>query len=150
MNRNSAIGPALLGWAGLPGLISSPSGIDAVMKTRSPQTQGEPSPTPGSSTFHLICSVADHFSGRPLAPETRCALGPLHCGQLLAAPRATSAAIAETEKEAHATASNKIGVIRLSPWVNCQRGHRSVRTKFLNTRPPALSESSIRIWWIRG
>src|SRR6266498_3752178 len=115
MSRNLAIGPVGLGWAGLPGLISSPSGIEAVIKTRSPQTQGEPSPTPGRSTFHLRCSVADHFSGRPLASETPCALGPLHWGQFFAAPRAASAAISETANEANPTASNKFRFIRLSP-----------------------------------
>src|SRR5438876_12357097 len=108
MNRNVAIGPVGLGWSGLPGLISSPSGIAAVMKTRSPQTQGEPSPTPGSSIFHLICSVADHFSGKPLASETPCALGPLHCGQFFAAPRVASAAIAATAQEANHTASSNV------------------------------------------
>src|SRR6266516_1024834 len=114
MNRNLAIGPVGLGWAGLPGLISSPSGIEAVIKTRSPQTQGEPSPTPGRSTFRFICSVADHFSGKPLASETPCALGPLHCGQFFAVPRAASAATAATAKEANHTASSNIRVTRLS------------------------------------
>src|SRR5262249_12486097 len=97
------------GWAGLSGLISSFWGIEAVMKTRPPQTEGEQSPTPGSSAFHLICSVGDHFSGKRLASETPCALGPLHCGQLFAVPGLASAACTKGAKQVNHDASTKPG-----------------------------------------
>src|SRR6185295_17523384 len=58
---------------------------------------------------------ADHFSGRPLASETPCALGPRHCGQFLEVPGAESAAIAEIANQANTSVSNKIRITRLSP-----------------------------------
>src|SRR5688500_19358896 len=69
-------------------------------KVWSPQMMGVPVPRPGILTFHLMFSVADHFSGGLAVGAPPVPRGPRHCPQLSSTAASTLKAesIVQTER----------------------------------------------------
>src|ERR1700722_20389024 len=67
-----------------PFLGASPPALltTLVTKIRSPQTIGDDHPEPGTSTFQITFSVADHLSGSAGSSTTPVDPGPRNSGQL--------------------------------------------------------------------
>src|SRR3974390_2786354 len=63
-----------------------PFSLPEATKMRSPQMTGDDPLHDGSLAFHLMFSVSDHFSGRPVEVEVPLRDGPRHCGQFSSAP----------------------------------------------------------------